>query len=61
LIANNTFLIDGSLGTATIESAGSNKVIRGNLGYNTVLATGAGHTVDDVITILQNLGLVRQS
>ncbi len=26
-----------------------------------VLATGAGHTVDDVITALQNLGLVKQS
>lgn len=26
-----------------------------------VLATGASHTVDDVITVLQNLGLVRQS
>lgn len=26
-----------------------------------LLATGAGHTVDDVITALQNLGLVRQS
>lgn len=26
-----------------------------------VLATGASHTVDDVITALQNLGLVRQS
>lgn len=26
-----------------------------------LLATGAGHTVDDVITTLQNLGLVRQS
>lgn len=26
-----------------------------------LLATGAGHTVDDVITVLQNLGLVRQS
>lgn len=26
-----------------------------------VLATGAAHTVDDVITVLQNLGLVRQS
>jgi hypothetical protein len=26
-----------------------------------LLATGASHTVDDVITVLQNLGLVRQS
>jgi hypothetical protein len=26
-----------------------------------LLATGAGHTVDDVITALQNLGLVKQS
>jgi hypothetical protein len=26
-----------------------------------LLATGAAHTVDDVITVLQNLGLVRQS
>lgn len=26
-----------------------------------VLATGAGHTVDDVITALQNFGIVRQS
>lgn len=26
-----------------------------------LLATGAGHTVDDVITVLQNLGLVRQA
>lgn len=26
-----------------------------------ILATGAGHTVDDVITVLQNLGLVKQS
>ena len=26
-----------------------------------LLATGAGHTVDDVITVLQNLGLVRQT
>jgi hypothetical protein len=26
-----------------------------------LLATGAGHTVDDVITALQNLGLLRQS
>lgn len=26
-----------------------------------VLATGASHTVDDVIIVLQNLGLVRQS
>ena len=26
-----------------------------------VLATGAGHTVDDVIAALQNLGLVKQS
>ena len=26
-----------------------------------LLATGAGHTVDDVITTLQTLGLVRQS
>jgi hypothetical protein len=26
-----------------------------------VLATGAAHTVDDVITALQNVGLVKQS
>ena len=26
-----------------------------------VLATGASHTVDDVITVLQALGLVKQS
>ena len=26
-----------------------------------VLATGASHTVDDIITVLQNLGLTRQS
>jgi hypothetical protein len=26
-----------------------------------VLATGASHTVDDIITALQNLGLVRQA
>jgi len=26
-----------------------------------VLATGASHTVDDVITALQNFGIVKQS
>lgn len=32
-----------------------------NLGYAPVLATGASHTVDDVITALQNLGLFSQT
>lgn len=32
-----------------------------NLGYSTVLATGASATVDDVITALQGLGLFKQS
>lgn len=32
-----------------------------NVSDSTVLATGASHTVDDVITVLQNLGLVKQS
>jgi hypothetical protein len=47
-----------------VESDGSNPLI-GFYGVSAiaraVLATGAGHTVDDVISALQNLGLVKQS
>jgi len=41
-------------------SSGTNYPIQGN-GFLPLLATGASHTVDDVITALQNLGLFRQS
>jgi len=58
----------GSTGTADGTPADMIKVLGNKLGfYNTtpiaraVLATGASHTVDDVITALQNLGLVSQS
>jgi len=47
-----------------VESDGSNSLISfyGVTAIaRAVLATGAGHTVDDVITALQNLGLVKQS
>jgi hypothetical protein len=47
-----------------IEATGSAPAI-GFYGTNAiaqqVLATGAGATVDDVITVLQNLGLCRQT
>jgi len=46
------------IGTATAQKIGfwnATPVVQ------QVLATGASHTVDDVITVLQNLGLVRQS
>ena len=41
-------------------SSGTNYPIQGN-GFLPLLATGASHTVDDVITALQNLGLFRQT
>jgi len=34
VIADNSFVTDGSLGTASLESSGANTVIRNNLGYN---------------------------
>lgn len=61
-----------SLGTAIIKwtklAAVTISTSGGSIGFygvtpiaRAVLATGAAHTVDDVITALQNLGLVKQS
>lgn len=47
-----------SPGTTTATGADSNPTYAP---IQQVLATGAGHNVDDVITALQNLGLARQS
>lgn len=48
---------------ATVKTMSEAGVLQSNLSATTqqVLATGAGHTVDDVITALQNIGLVKQS
>jgi hypothetical protein len=56
LVANTT--TGTKIGTATNQKIGfwSASPIT-----QPVFATGAGHTVDDLITVLQNLGLVRQS
>lgn len=56
-------------GTSTVANiAVATLAVSGNVGFfgvapvaRPLLATGAGHTVDDVITALQTLGLVRQS
>lgn len=60
----DSILSDGLTIKGNANIAGSGK----NLGFygvtaiaRAVLATGAAHTVDDVITALQNLGLVKQS
>lgn len=49
------FEMDAAGGAARISFYGVSNVAR------QLLATGAGHSVDDVITALQNLGLVKQS
>lgn len=61
-------LVDGNditIGTSTgskIGQSGSKLAFYGSTPIvRAVLATGASHTVDDVITALQNLGLVKQS
>lgn len=48
----------GSIGTSLINDSGSGT--RG-AAAQPILATGASHTTDQVITVLQNLGIVRQS
>lgn len=56
-------------GTSLVDSAGTNTGTITSATWNypftpynqrPLLATGASHTVDDVITVLQNLGIVRQ-
>ncbi len=48
---NSGIQLNGSTGVQAVS----------NLGYAPVLATGASHTVDDVISALQNLGLFSQT
>lgn len=52
----------GQAGDIVVGSSGNKCGFYGNAGsLRQVLATGAGHTVDDVITALQNLNLVSQT
>ncbi len=67
LFKSCSFDINGDSGGAHPANATYTRV-GGQLGFYTtaaalrqVLATGAGHVVDDVITALQNLGLVQQA
>lgn len=46
-------------GTGTLATQYSD--VSTGVNFPSVLATGVGHTVDDVITALQNFGIVRQS
>lgn len=64
VVGDYSYTQGGRFYTGNASIAGSGK----NLGFYGVtpisratLATGASHTVDDVITALQNLGLVKQS
>lgn len=61
-----TLTVSGNTTVANISAV--TLAVSGNVGFfgvapvaRPLLATGAGHTVDDVITALQTLGLVRQS
>jgi len=62
-VTDGATLSVGTTAGAKIAASASEKL--GFFGVTPIakplLATGAGHTVDDVITVLQNLGLVRQS
>ena len=67
---SNTSLLSTSAGLLTLDSTGTGVQIAGSgnkVGFygitpvsRQVLATGTGKTVDNVITALQNLGLVSQ-
>lgn len=68
--ANNSIKFNESTGAVTITSGGSIRIkaLNGQLGFYGVtpvsqqaLPTGAGKTADNVITALQNLGLVSQT
>lgn len=71
MVQGVTNVLNGNLSSAFDITNTGNATIAGsgkNLGFYGVsavarqtLATGASHTVDDVITALQNLGLVKQS
>ena len=58
----------GATAAAALSAFGSSVRVDGNVGFygktpvaQQLLATGAAHTVDDVITALQALGLVKQA
>ena len=59
---NGTAILNGLSVTVGGSSGTSQVGFYGAVGtFRQLLATGAGHTVDDVITALQNVNLVRQS
>lgn len=53
--------VTGNLSNGIQLNGATGVQIVSNLGYATVLATGASHTVDDVISALQGLGLFSQT